>query len=167
MKGRTIVLVTITVTILLCGGRVTVAQQGAPDFILRDGKIITVDDRFSMAEAIAVSGERIVGVGSNDEMDSLAGPDTRIIDLEGRSVIPGLIDNHGHIMEEGPIWQLELRLDGIETRAEALQMIREHAISLGAGEWVFTLGGFATDQFTDDQSDFTRHELDTVAPDNP
>ncbi|MEJ2122852.1 MAG: amidohydrolase family protein, partial [Alphaproteobacteria bacterium] len=81
--------------------------------------------------------------------------------------VPGLIDNHGHIMEEGPIWQQELRLDGIESRAETLQKIRAHAETLGTGEWVFTLGGWSLDQFTDDQSDFTREELDGVAPDNP
>ena len=70
-------------------------------------------------------------------------------------------------MEEGPIWQLELRLDGVELRTEALEMIRRRAIDLGPGEWVFTLGGWATDQFTDDRSHFTRDELDRVAPDNP
>ena len=142
-------------------------QQPAPDFVLTNGKIITVDDRFTIAEAVAVRGERITAVGTNQEIAGLAGPNTTLIDLEGRSVIPGLIDNHAHIMEEGPIWQLELRLDGIETRAEALQLIREHAMTLGPGEWVFTLGGWAIDQFTDDRSDFTREELDAVAPDNP
>ena len=147
--------------------RIAVAQQPAPDFVLRNGKIITVDDRFSIAESIAVRGDRIIGVGTNDVIAALVEPNTRIIDLQGRSVIPGMIDNHGHIMEEGPIWQLELRLDGIESRAVALKMMRDHAIALGAGEWVFTLGGFSTDQFTDDQSDFTRDELDAVVPNNP
>jgi predicted amidohydrolase YtcJ len=141
--------------------------QPAPDFVLTNGKIITVDDRFAIAEAVAVAGERFIAVGSNQDIAGLAGPGTTIIDLEGRSVIPGLIDNHGHIMEEGPIWRLELRLDGITTRAETLQMIAAHAESLGPGEWVFTLGGWSLDQFTDDQNDFMREELDAVAPDNP
>ncbi len=152
--------------VVLCA-RTSLAQQPAPDIILNNGKIITVDARFSIAQAVAVRGEHIIAVGTNKEIVALAGPDTRIIDLKGRSVIPGLIDNHGHVMEEGPIWQLELRLDGIETRAEALQMIREHAKTLGPGAWVFTLGGFSTDQFTDNQADFSRDELDAVAPKNP
>ncbi len=167
MKEQIWITVTITVTLLLGCGRNTVAEQATPDYILSNGKIITVDNRFTVTEAIAVRGERIVGVGSNEEILMLSGANTKIIDLEGRSVVPGLIDNHGHIMEEGPIWQLELRLDGIESRAEALQMIGDHATSLGPGEWVFTLGGFSTDQFIDDQSDFTRDELDAVATDNP
>jgi hypothetical protein len=143
------------------------AQQPAPDFVLTNGKIITVDDRFTIAEAVAVLEERIAVVGTNEDIQALAGPETTVIDLDGRSVIPGLIDNHAHIMEEGPIWQLELRLDGIATRAEALRLVAERATDLGPGKWVFTLGGWSIDQFTDDRSDFTRDELDEVAPDNP
>jgi len=167
MRPQTRIEVLITVALVMLFARTSVAQRAAPDYILSNGKIITVDVRFSIAEAVAVQGEHIVGVGSNEEIAELAGPDTTMIDLEGRSVIPGLIDNHGHVMEEGPLWQLELRLDGIETRAEALRMIREHAQALGPGEWVFTLGGWSTDQFNDDQGDFTREQLDAVAPENP
>lgn len=155
------------IVVLLMFAPVAHAQQPAPDVILSNGKVITVDDRFRIAEAVAITGERIVAVGTNAQVAALAGPNTRTIDLAGRSVIPGLIDNHAHIMEEGPIWQLELRLDGVETRAEALQMIGDRAAALGPGEWVFTLGGWAIDQFTDDDSHFTREELDQVAPDNP
>jgi predicted amidohydrolase YtcJ len=167
MKHQAWIVVSMTLVLLVLCARTSLAQQSAPDIILNNGKIITVDARFSIAQAVAVRGEHIIAVGTNKEIVALAGPDTRIIDLKGRSVIPGLIDNHGHVMEEGPIWQLELRLDGIETRAEALQMIREHAKTLGPGAWVFTLGGFSTDQFTDNQADFTRDELDAVAPENP
>lgn len=155
------------VALIMLFARTVTAQQPAPDFILSNGKIITVDARFSIAEAVAVRGEHIVAVGSNEQIGALAGPDTTMIDLKGRSVIPGLIDNHGHVMEEGPLWQLELRLDGIETRAEALRMIGDQATALGPGAWVFTLGGWSTDQFTDNQADFTREELDAVAPENP
>ena len=167
MKHQAWIVVSMTLALVVLCARTSLAQQPAPDIILNNSKIITVDARFSIAQAVAVRGEHIIAVGTNKEIVALAGPDTRIIDLKGRSVIPGLIDNHGHVMEEGPIWQLELRLDGIETRAEALQMIREHAKTLGPGAWVFTLGGFSTDQFTDNQADFSRDELDAVAPKNP
>src|SRR4029450_6281625 len=79
------------------------AQQSAPapDTILFNGKIITVDDQFSIAQAVAVRGARIVAVGTNQNITRLAGSNTQRIDLRGRSVIPGLIDNHAHFQEGG------------------------------------------------------------------
>ena len=95
-------------------------QPAAPDTILFNGKIITVDDRFSIAQAVAIRGDRFAAVGTNEEITKLAGPNTRRIDLRGRAVTPGFIDNHAHFMEEGAYWQLELRLDGVESRKQAI-----------------------------------------------
>ena len=135
--------------------------------ILTNGKIITVDDQFSIAQAVAVRGDRIVAVGTNQDITRLAGPSTRRIDLRGRSVVPGLIDNHAHFQEEGAYWTLELRFDGVDTRKQALELIRAKAKAAGPGKWVFNLGGWSPDQFADDKKPFTRDELDQVAPDNP
>src|SRR5687768_4353047 len=77
------------------------AQQPAPDLVLSNGKIITVDDRFTIARAVAIRGDRIVAVGPNQEIARLAGPNTRRIDLGGRAVTPGLIDNHMHLLRAG------------------------------------------------------------------
>ena len=143
------------------------AQQSPPDIILSNGKIITVDDRFSIAQAVAVRGDRIIAVGTSQDIARLAGPNTRRIDLAGRAVVPGLIDNHAHYMEEGVLWTVELRLDGIETRKQATAMIRAKADSLPPGQWVYTLGGWSPDQFTDDKRPFTREELDKIAPNHP
>jgi predicted amidohydrolase YtcJ len=143
------------------------AQQPAADVILTNGKIITVDERFTIAQAVAVRGERIVAVGTNQEIGRLAGPNTRRIDLRGRAVLPGLIDNHAHFMEEGVLWTDELRLDGIETRKQAIEMMRAKAASLAPGRWVYTLGGWSHDQFTDDKRPFTREELDTIVSSHP
>ena len=148
-------------------GAAVLRAQAAPDLILTNGKIITVDDRFTIAQAVAVRGDRIVAVGTTQEITRLAGPSTRRIDLRGKAVIPGLIDNHAHIMEEGKIWQQELRLDGVETRKEALEMVRAKAKAVAPGEWVYTLGGWSIDQFTDNKKPFTREELDQVAPNAP
>ena len=153
--------------LLAAGPAIVQAQQSPADIILTNGKIITVDNRFSIAQAVAVKGDRIVAVGTTADIARLAGPATRRIDLAGKSVIPGLIDNHAHLMEEGKIWLQELRLDGITTRRQALEMIRAKAASARPGEWVYTLGGFSPDQFTDDKKNFTREELDRVAPNNP
>ena len=143
------------------------AAGPAVDLVLTNGKIITVDDRFSIAQAVAVRGDRIVAVGTNQDIARLAGPNTRRIDLGGRSVVPGLIDNHAHFMEEGVLWTVELRLDGIETRKQAIEMMRAKASSLPPGQWVYTLGGWSPDQFTDDKRPFTREELDKIAPNHP
>jgi predicted amidohydrolase YtcJ len=138
------------------------AQQPVADVILTNGKIITVDERFTIAQAVAVRGERILAVGTNQEIGRLAGPNTRRIDLRGRAVLPGLIDNHAHFMEEGVLWTDELRLDGVETRKQAIEMMRAKASSIPADRWVYTLGGWSPDQFTDDKRPFTREELDKI-----
>src|SRR5579872_6959926 len=69
------------------------------ELILRHGKIVTVDPGFHIVDAIAIRGDRIVAVGSRDEVAKLAGPDTRQVDLKGRTVLPGLIDSHVHASE--------------------------------------------------------------------
>jgi urease alpha subunit len=106
----------LVVTSIVSVSLVLQAQQPPPDTILTNGKIITVDETFSIAQAVAVRGSRIVGVGTTQEITALAGPNTRRIDLRGRSVVPGLIDNHAHFQEEGEYWILETRLDGVATR---------------------------------------------------
>jgi predicted amidohydrolase YtcJ len=143
------------------------AQQPTPDLILSNGKIITVDERFSIAQAVAIKGDRIVAVGSNQAMAQLAGPNTRRIDLMGKSVTPGLIDNHMHLLRAAATWLREVRFDGMESRKQAVEMLRARAKAAGPGEWVYNIGGWTHNQFTDDPKVFTREELDQIAPDNP
>jgi len=81
--------------------------------------------------------------------------------------MPGFIDNHAHFQEEGAYWTLETRLDGILTRKQVLERIQARAKERGPGQWVFTLGGWSPDQFTDDPRPFTRDELDKYTPNNP
>src|SRR5262245_31069053 len=92
----------------------TAAQAQPADTILTNGKIVTVDDRFSVAESLAIRGGRIVAVGTAADKDRLKGPQTRIIDLNRRTVIPGLIDNHAHWVRAAE--HDELRFDGVTTR---------------------------------------------------
>src|ERR1700677_4694857 len=119
------------------------AQQPAPDLVLANGKIITVDERFTIAQALAIKGDRIVAVGTNQEMAQLAGTNTRRIDLMGRAVIPGLIDNHMHLLRAAATWQRELRFDGVDSRKQAVEMLRARAKAAGPGEWVYNIGGWA------------------------
>ena len=144
-----------------------VRSKLAPDLILTNGKIITVDERFSIAAAVAIRGDRITAVGTTPEILALAAPGTRTLDLEGRAVIPGLIDNHMHLLRAGTTWEREVRWDGIGSRTQALQMLRDQAQAANRGDWIFSLGGWTVDQFADDPRPFTREELDQAAPDNP
>ena len=137
------------------------------DLILRNGKVVTVDDRFAITQAIAIKGERVLATGRNADIAKLAGPATRTIDLKGKTVIPGLIDNHAHFMRAAEYWHREVRLDGVTSRQRALEMIAAKAKQSAPGEWVLALGGWSLEQFTDNQQGFTRAELDRAAPDNP
>jgi predicted amidohydrolase YtcJ len=143
------------------------AQQSPPDLVLSNGKIITVDERFTIAQAVAIRGGRVLATGTNQEINQLAGPNTRRIDLRGKAVIPGLIDNHMHLLRAGSTWAKELRFDGVDSRKQAIEMLRARLKAAGPGEWVYNIGGWAHQQFADDPKPFTREELDQIAPNNP
>jgi predicted amidohydrolase YtcJ len=151
----------------IVAGPALVARAQPPDLVLSNGKIVTVDERFTIAEAVAIRGNEIIAVGSARALAGLAGSATLRIDLRGKTVIPGLIDNHMHLLRAGTNWQREVRWDGIDSRARALEKLRAKARAAGPGEWVFNLGGWTVEQFADDSRPFSRAELDAVAPDNP
>ncbi len=143
------------------------AAQGAgtADTILVNGKIATVDDRFTMAQALAIKDRRIIASGSNDAVRKHAGASTKVIDLKGRTVVPGLIDNHSHWIRAAE--HDELRFDGVTTRAQAVKMLAERLATKKPGEWVVVLGGWSEEQFTDEVRGFPLAELDAIAPSNP
>ena len=105
----------------------------SPDRILYNGKILTVDQKFSTAQAIAIRGERIVAVGDDVTVRKLADNRTVQTDLKGRTVIPGLIDNHLHYLRGSNFMPYELRLEGVLSRKEALEKIAARAKALGPG----------------------------------
>ncbi len=142
-------------------------QAPAADLVLTNGKIITVDARFTIAQAVAVRGDRLVAVGSNADINKLAGPNTRRIDLGGKAVIPGLIDAHAHLTRGAETWTTEARFDDVASRKQALDIVRAKAAELGPGKWVYNRGGWSYDQFTDNPTPLTRAELDATAPNNP
>jgi predicted amidohydrolase YtcJ len=148
---------------------VVVAPIAAPaqtaDAVLVNGKVVTVDDRFTIAQALAVRDGRIVRVGATAEVEALRGPQTRVIELAGRTVIPGLIDNHAHWVRAAE--HDELRFDGVTSRQQALRMLGERVHAISAGEWIVVLGGWSEEQFTDEARGFPLDELDRLAPNNP
>src|SRR6188474_3154124 len=87
------------------------------------------------AQQLAVGGNRIVAVGTNQQIAQMATATTRRIDLRGRAVMPGLIDNHMHLLRAGTTWAREVRFDGVESRRQALDMVAARAKTVPAGDW--------------------------------
>ena len=141
-------------------------EKLSPDLALLNGKIITVDENDSIAEAVAVKDNKIVAVGTSKEINELVGEKTKIIDLQGKTVMPGIIDSHTHpsgIAER--FLMVDCRAPPIRTISEILQKIKERAGELGPGKWV--RGANFNDSKLEEKRHITRWELDEAAPDNP
>jgi predicted amidohydrolase YtcJ len=136
------------------------------DTVLINGKIVTVDQQFSIQEAIAVRDGRILSVGKTAEIRKLAGPTSRVIDLQGRCVIPGLIDSHLHGIRAALSFSTEVNWIGVSSLDEALGRIRQAARTLKAGSWLIVAGGWNVQQFKEKRVP-TQAELTAAAPNNP
>jgi predicted amidohydrolase YtcJ len=138
--------------------------QRRPDLILRGGHVITIDPRQPRAEAIAIANDRILAVGSNDDVDALAGSATKRLDLGGKTVVPGFIDAHSHPAYSG---RRHLRFIDCDLRSIGAiqQAVRERAAKTPPGEWV--VGFKYDDTKTSERRFITREDLDAAAPDHP
>jgi predicted amidohydrolase YtcJ len=145
-----------------------VGAQETPgaDTVLVNGKIVTVDDQFSTREAIAIRDGKILSLGSTAAMRKLAAPQARVIDLQGRTVIPGLIDSHLHAIRAALSFSTEVNWIGASSLAEALSRIHEAAQTKQPGSWLIVAGGWNVDQFKEKRRP-TQAELLAAAPDNP
>ncbi|MBT4014209.1 MAG: amidohydrolase [Planctomycetaceae bacterium] len=140
------------------------AERQSADLILHSGKIVTVNPRFEIAEAMAVRGERIMAVGRDSKLLKLAGPDTKVIDLDGKMVIPGLIDSHVH-STGAAVYEYDHPVPVMNTIADVLEHVKQRADALQDGQWIRLSQVFITRLA--DQRFPTRQELDAVAPHNP
>ncbi|PLR23879.1 amidohydrolase [Caulobacter zeae] len=138
----------------------------SPDLILRNGRFTTLDRSNPNAQAVAVTDGRFAAVGTETEVMALAGPDTRVVDLKGRRVLPGLIDNHLHIIRGGLNFNMELRWDGVRSLADAMNMLKHQVAITPPPQWVRVVGGFTEHQFVEKRLP-TIEELNAVAPDTP
>ena len=144
-----------------------VAASAQPaDTLLVNGKILAVDRAFSTREALAIRDGRIVALGGNPEIRRLAGPQTRVIDLEGRTAIPGLIDSHLHAIRAALSFSTEVNWIGATTLTEAVARIHEAAQTKKPGSWLIVAGGWNVDQFRERRRP-NQAELVAAAPGNP
>ena len=137
-----------------------------PDLIFHRGLFTTLDRSNPHAEAVAIKDGKFIAVGRANDVMPLAGPATRIIDLHGKRVLPGLIDNHCHIIRGGLNFNLELRWDGVRSLADAMAMLKAQVAITPAPQWVRVVGGFTEHQFAEKRLP-TIEELNAVAPDTP
>lgn len=136
------------------------------DLMISNGKIATLDERGTMAEAVAVKDGKILAVGSDEDIAKYKGPDTQAIDAGKRTVIPGLNDSHLHVIRGGLNYNMELRWDGVPSLADALRMLKEQARRTPPGQWVRVVGGWSEFQFAERRMP-TLEEINEVAPDTP
>jgi predicted amidohydrolase YtcJ len=136
------------------------------DTILKNGVVLTMDRDNTVAQALAISGDRIVDVGSNDEINTRTEPGTRVIDLAGKTVIPGLIDTHIHAIRGGQTYHLETYWFGVPTLAAALDRLGKAASERSPNQWAAVVGSWHPEQFAEKRAP-TVEDLTNVAPDNP
>ena len=148
----------------LAAALLVVLAADPADLIVHHAKAVTVDPQFRIVEAIAVSGERIVAVGNNADILKLAGPKTKVIDLEGRTVLPGLMDSHTH-PTGAAMYEFDHPVPEMETIADVLKYIEQRAKAAEEGDWITISQVFITR--LRDQRFPNRSELDQVAPKNP
>jgi len=134
--------------------------------ILYNGKIVTVDNDFTIAEAVSIQDGKFQAVGSREMVMAHGGPGTNMIDLNGKAAIPGVIDSHNHMLLTG-LEKQKVSLAGATSIADVLDIIRDACKAAGPGEWIVTMrAGFAPSQLKENRV-ANRLELDRVSPNNP
>ncbi len=140
------------------------------DLILHNGNIATQDNLRPFVSAIAIKNGRFIAVGDDDEViasrNNLRGDRTQVINLQKRTVIPGLNDSHTHLIRGGLNYNLELRWDGVPSLADGLRMLREQVDRTPPNHWVRVVGGFTEFQFAEKRLP-TLDELNRIAPNTP
>jgi predicted amidohydrolase YtcJ len=136
------------------------------DLVLLNGKIITVDKEFSIAEAISVKNQRIQHVGTTESIKAVTGPETKVVDLEGKTVMPGLYDSHLHVLGTGSaLMMINCRTPPIHSIDDMKKAVADKVKDTEPGEWIL---GRGWDQAKlSEHRNPSRHDFDKVAPDNP
>ena len=153
------------VLLAVCGLAIPAAQEpGSPSLILHNARIYPVDARHSIAEAVAIAGDRIVRVGKEAEILGLKGPSTRLIDVGGGTIVPGLHDAHAHVVGLGAALQ-DVDLRGTGSFEEVVGRVRRRVANARRGEWIIGRGWDQNDW--PDTNGPTHDLLSAATPDNP
>src|SRR5947209_16338529 len=153
--------------LVVCAGLLASGAASAQtvDTILFNGKILTVDKDFSTQQALAIGNGRVLATGTSAAMKKLAGNKAKLIDLGGRTVIPGLTDGHIHGIRAALTFGNEVNWIGVPTLKEALAKIADAAKTQAPGSWIVVAGGWTEEQFAEKRRP-TPQEIAQAAPDN-
>jgi len=152
--------------ILSLSGGMAMAPNTAPNLILRNGRITTLDDKRREVSAIALAAGCVLAIGDDDDIMKLVSSNTQVIDLCKRRVVPGLNDSHMHLIRGGLYYNMELRWEGVPSVVLALEMLKEQAERTPAPQWVRVVGGWSEFQFKERRMP-TLVEINKAAPDTP
>jgi predicted amidohydrolase YtcJ len=166
MKTAIASLLALAVIALASPAAAQTAGASAADTVLLNGKIVTLATAAPIAEALAVRDGKIIAVGRSADIRALAGTGTRVIDLGGRTVIPGLIDSHMHAIRAALFYATEVNWIGTKSIPEAMARIKTAAQRAKPGQWIIVAGGWTTEQLKERRRP-TQAELIAAAPDNP
>src|SRR5205823_7038279 len=136
-----------------------------PDAVFYNGKVITVDSSNSIKEAFAVKGDKFLAVGTNREMRALAGSQTQLVDLKGKAVMPGLMDNHNHAYHAA-MANRGIDLKEASSLAGLLDGVQKAAVAAGPGKAIYVASGWQLNKFPEKHPPM-RQDIDKVAPGNP
>ncbi|GLK78952.1 amidohydrolase [Methylopila turkensis] len=144
----------------------TMTDATTADLIVIKGRVTTLDRSAPEAEAFAIKDGRFLAVGRESDVMAHRGPQTKVVDLKGRRVLPGLIDNHLHLIRGGLNFNMELRWDGVPSLKDAMDILRAQVAITPPPQWVRVVGGFTETQFAEKRLP-TIEELNQVAPETP
>lgn len=154
-------------------GKSVLKQMLMPDLVMINGKVVTVDKDFTIAEAVAIKNGRITFVGSNSEANELIGEGIEVLDLQGKTVLPGINDAHLHFTwwaTARPPLSLDLSYPTVKSISDVVKMVKEKVETIQPGEWIFGVGwdeNYLAEWQADNNRHPTRWDLDPVSPDNP
>jgi predicted amidohydrolase YtcJ len=141
-------------------------SSSSADLILHGGRVTTLAAGAAEAEAVAIRDGRVLAVGDRAAVEAHRGAETKLVDLKGRRVVPGLNDSHIHLIRAGLTFNMELRWEGVTSLDEALRMLREQVEATPAPQWVRVIGGFNALQFRERRLPSLR-ELNAIGPETP
>src|SRR3989441_3394134 len=165
MKRMAAIVSTVLLTVASQTGLLGQGIREVPDAVFYNGKVITVDSSNSIKEAFAVKGDKFLAVGTTREMRALAGPQTQLVDLKAKAVMPGLMDNHNHAYHAA-MANRGIDLKEVESLAALLEGVRKAAAAAGPGKAIYVASGWQLNKFPEKHPPM-RQDIDKVAPNNP